>query len=589
MTISQPLRIFVSHSSKDNDFGIQLAEDLRHVLGDDTAVWYDTQGGLELGDTWWDKIVEQVTARDVFIIVLSPDAMDSKWVRREFNMAFNQEKLIVPLRYRSCKVWADLNTIQSLSFLPPKNYDDAFKELLKALGLPVQEGTRKIANQPADPGTAFVQQMMPQIEEAFVEQDWPAVIYKTDFLIKQAPSAISSTIYCMQGRALFEEDEKQRAQEAFKAALALASDRPQRLAALGEYTTLLGSLGQWDEVLRKTREALRLVPDNLNWLVWQATALLQLGRNEEARTTYERARTLNPNDAGVQALASTLAKIYPPAPSPQPSVIRQPQRKQNILSLIALRAADRTDVGKVREQNEDCGYKRIESSETGDCGLFIVADGEGGYRRGDVASRLAVEYISKVLDHLFKPLPDQPSIKHLVEDQLINAIKQANKGIISYGERQPSARGLGCTVTTALLQDDRAYIANVGNSRTYLLRNGELKALTKDHSLVAKLVEAKQIEPEEVYAHPQRHDLYRSLGAGHKTVEVDVFQEPMQAGDTLLLCSDGLWEMVRDQEIKKVLSEESDPQKICNKLIAMANENGGEDNITAIVVQVSTY
>ncbi len=290
---------------------------------------------------------------------------------------------------------------------------------------------------------------------------------------------------------------------------------------------------------------------------------------------------------------------------------------------LKLIAADKTDIGKQREQNEDCPYKRIESSETGDRGLFIVADGMGGYHAGEVASRLAVETISKVLDNLFKPLPDQITIRltppveqatvkltpedidkdqghktqkltetpmlRIVEDQLINAIKQANKAIISYGERQSSARGLGCTVTTALLQDDRAYIANVGDSRTYLLRKGELKALTKDHSLVAKLVEARQIEPEEVYAHPQRNLIYRSLGAGHKTVEVDVFQEPMQAGDTLLLCSDGLWEMVRDQDLKKVLSEESDPQKICNKLIAMANENGGEDNITAIVIQIKTY
>jgi len=255
---------------------------------------------------------------------------------------------------------------------------------------------------------------------------------------------------------------------------------------------------------------------------------------------------------------------------------------------LKLTAADKSDVGKQREQNEDCAYKRIESSEEGDRGLFIVADGMGGYQAGEVASRLAVETIGKAMDSFFKPLPDQTTIRltssskpldpdatvkltprgeganseesptvqktrklpetfvsKSIEDQLTAAIQQANKAILRYGEQKTSARGLGCTVTAALIQNNQAYIANVGDSRTYLLRNGKLKPITKDHSLVARLVEAKQIEPEDVYSHPQRNLIYRSLGAGHKTVEVDVFHETLHPGDILLLCSDGLWEMVR--------------------------------------------
>ena len=288
---------------------------------------------------------------------------------------------------------------------------------------------------------------------------------------------------------------------------------------------------------------------------------------------------------------------------------------------LKLTAADKTDVGKQRDQNEDCAYKRVESVEEGDRGLFIVADGMGGYKAGEVASRLAVETISKALDSLFKPLPEQPTIRldaasldktvkqslsseeqpvtqitrkltetvvvTAVEEQLRAAIQQANKAILRYGEQQSAARGLGSTVTAALVQNDQAYIANVGDSRTYLLRDQQLTPVTRDHSLVARLVESKQIEPEDVYTHPQRNLIYRSLGAGHKSIEVDIFHQTLQKGDTLLLCSDGLWEMVKQQDLLKVLSEQRSPQKICETLIDMANTNGGEDNITAVVVHVS--
>jgi protein phosphatase len=289
---------------------------------------------------------------------------------------------------------------------------------------------------------------------------------------------------------------------------------------------------------------------------------------------------------------------------------------------LKLTAAYKTDVGKQREQNEDKAYTSI--SEEGERGLFIVADGMGGYQAGEVASKLAVEKISEALKSFFVPLSEQPTVKLAplseqetvklqpmqpgeqttpvstqktrklpetpvaknVEDALKAAIRQANKAIVSYGEEQSAARGLGCTVTTAFVQDDTAYVANIGDSRTYLFRNGELTPLTKDHSLVARLVEAKQIEPEDVYTHPQRNLIYRSLGAGHKTVDPDVFHEHLQSGDSLLLCSDGLWEMVHDSDLARVLREQHEPQKACDILIDLANTNGGEDNITAVIVQM---
>ncbi|HKV57517.1 MAG TPA: PP2C family serine/threonine-protein phosphatase [Ktedonobacteraceae bacterium] len=298
---------------------------------------------------------------------------------------------------------------------------------------------------------------------------------------------------------------------------------------------------------------------------------------------------------------------------------------------LKLRAAAKTDVGRQREQNEDSPYLLI--SEEQERGLFIVADGMGGYRAGEVASKLAVQKISESLKSFLVPIADQPTIMlrpmaddatilltpasddstikldatkvheqsakqqktrklaetpaiKTIEDALKAAVRAANRAILSYGEEQSGARGLGCTVTSALVQDDQAFIVNVGDSRTYLWRAGELKVLTRDHSLVQRLVEEKQIEPEDVYTHPQRNLIYRSLGAGHKSVEADVFHEHLQDGDTLLLCSDGLWEMVRRADLMTILKEENDPQRLCDRLIDMANAHGGEDNITAIVVQV---
>ena len=297
-----------------------------------------------------------------------------------------------------------------------------------------------------------------------------------------------------------------------------------------------------------------------------------------------------------------------------------------------LAAACKTDVGQQREQNEDDVYALI--AENGETGLFIVADGMGGYQAGEVASRIAVEKIRDALKNYLVPIYDQPTVRltplseqetirlnalprdedatvmlnpvksgggsgkgktrklpetasaKSIEDQLKAAFRQANKAILAYGEEQSGARGLGCTVTMALVHNGQVHVGNIGDSRTYLLRQGELMPLTRDHSLVARLVETRQIEPEDVYTHPQRNLIYHSLGAGHKHVDPDVFHETLQPGDKLLLCSDGLWEMVRPPFLLKALTEQDDLEKICDTLIDLANANGGEDNISAVVVQV---
>jgi serine/threonine protein phosphatase PrpC len=188
-----------------------------------------------------------------------------------------------------------------------------------------------------------------------------------------------------------------------------------------------------------------------------------------------------------------------------------------------------------------------------------------------------------------KVLPDlQKATRRLTSEDmpgalLAQAIQRANEVLLRQGQVQNS--DLGSTVTAALIIGDVATVANVGDSRTYLLRDGRLEQITRDHSLVAGLVYAGIIDSEEVRTHPQRNQIYRCLG--HKPdIEVDVFTRQLQTGDVLVLCSDGLWEMVTDTEIQRIIADTRSPQKACDALVAAANHAGGQDNIGVIVVEM---
>jgi TIR domain len=274
---AQGHRIFVSHSHLDNDFGTKFAQDLRRALNDENAVWYDVLGGLHGGETWWEKIVAELTARDVFIVVLSPDAMNSSWVRQEIDIAINEGKRIIPVLHRSCSIRADLKIRQFISFLAPKTYEEAFREVLLALGLPTNTPVEqeKVTSLPSnDPATVLLQ----QIEAAFAAHDWPDVLRKADYLIKRMSGDTLVPVYRMQGVALLEEGEEHQAQEIFETALALVSNRELRLTLLGDSITLLAKQEQWTKVQQRAKETLRLVPNDPGWLAIQQQAQSELAK-----------------------------------------------------------------------------------------------------------------------------------------------------------------------------------------------------------------------------------------------------------------------------------------------------------------------
>jgi protein phosphatase len=251
-----------------------------------------------------------------------------------------------------------------------------------------------------------------------------------------------------------------------------------------------------------------------------------------------------------------------------------------------------THPGQKHARNEDAvvtfTYDKEQDGRAVPVGFYLVADGMGGHDAGDLASRTVNQIVTDRIIKI-KVLPDlRKSTRKLTRedlpaDILSEAVRQANETLVNHGQKKSS--DLGSTVTSALVIGDMATIANVGDSRTYLLRDGRLEQVTQDHSLVARLVDAGIITPEQVRSHPQRNQIYRCLGH-QAAVEVDTFAVRLRAEDRLILCSDGLWEMVPDTEIQRIIEGARSPQKACDALIEAANQAGGEDNIAVIVVEL---
>lgn len=215
--------------------------------------------------------------------------------------------------------------------------------------------------------------------------------------------------------------------------------------------------------------------------------------------------------------------------------------------------------------------------------LHIVADGMGGHANGRLASHLAIR---SMLETVVPGLVACTSLESEgIIDVLIDGVHWANQVIYQYGQEQKT--DLGTTITSVLLLNETAYIINVGDSRTYVYRSGAgLTQITRDHSLVARLVETGAISPDEIYTHPDRNKVYRGLG-DKMDVTVDWFVLPVQAGDLILLCSDGLWEMVRDAQIAEILrTYASSPALASNTLLRAALQAGGSDNVGLLVVKV---
>lgn len=233
-----------------------------------------------------------------------------------------------------------------------------------------------------------------------------------------------------------------------------------------------------------------------------------------------------------------------------------------------------THVGMRRETNQD--YMYTSEIPVGNLpNLFLVADGMGGHAAGDYASRFTVE---KVVDYARQSTKREPVAI------LREAVKEANELLLAAAANDPQKEGMGTTLVAAVVDNDRLYVANVGDSRLYILNQEKIVQITRDHSLVEEMIRLGEMDKEEAKDHPDKHIITRAIGV-FAEVHVDFFETVIKSGDIILMCTDGLTNMVDDESIRQIVRGQRDIVEKTEKLIEAANQNGGRDNITVVIVE----
>ena len=252
------------------------------------------------------------------------------------------------------------------------------------------------------------------------------------------------------------------------------------------------------------------------------------------------------------------------------------KRAGNGVSLqIPLRCGAASDIGKIRDENQDAYL--VEP----DLALFLVSDGMGGHQGGAVASQIVAEFLPTMIKERLKKLRSFST--KAIRSMLKKTISELNRHTLIESASATGFRGMGATVVMALLMDERAYIANVGDSRLYRLRKGRLLQLTEEHSVVCELLQEGEIKPAESENHPERDRLTRCIGIDDEAKPY-VRTIALKGGNRLLLCSDGLTDVIDDKSIAAMLKSEANPQAACEALVGAANAAGGYDNVTVVIV-----
>lgn len=318
---------------------------------------------------------------------------------------------------------------------------------------------------------------------------------------------------------------------------------------------------------------------------------------EENKNAKPNETPLSASGKVTEAAAESDSDLIDPAPTvplaetlPMMGVTRPlPSEPSVILYTGHLSYGQISDQGVVRQNNQDAALSFTFSSDTvetrPDFGIFVVADGMGGHQDGEKASAITARVVvSEVLKKIYLPMMEDSVLQHdadrpTIAEILTEAVKQANARVLEL------IADAGTTLTALVVIGRLAHVAHVGDSRAYLIYKDEIEQMTRDHSLVQRLVELNQLTVEDSHNHPQRNVLYRAVGL-NDMIEVDILTRRLYPGSYVLLCSDGLWGFVSEHDILQVIKSTPDPQEACHRLVDIANERGGSDNITVILLKI---
>lgn len=245
-----------------------------------------------------------------------------------------------------------------------------------------------------------------------------------------------------------------------------------------------------------------------------------------------------------------------------------------------MRFAAASHKGLVRENNEDC-YRIIQGDGRKTPATFIIADGMGGHNSGEVASRVAVDYSEQIIMQNGDRLKNSRHLPEFIQE----IMEGANRKVFDLANRDITHTGMGTTMILSMVQGARMCTGHVGDSRLYMIRKGKIEKITQDHSLIEEMVRNGTITKTEASSHPRKNIITKALGCTGE-LQMDMYETRLKPYDKLLLCTDGLSNMVSEQEVLQILDREQEPGNACKALVQAANEYGGQDNITVIAVYI---
>jgi len=294
------------------------------------------------------------------------------------------------------------------------------------------------------------------------------------------------------------------------------------------------------------------------------------------------------NAQEVRAADPPAEPVSPPVQQEDGSTRRLPPETMIAVSNAHLTFGQASDVGTERTENEDAVLSWLAISSSDDdlpaFGIFIIADGMGGHEFGEKASAMTVRTVAaEITQAAYVPIVSGKDMQEMppISEILVSAFEKANSAVFTRLGGQ-----CGTTCTTVVVIGDRAYLGHVGDSRAYLITKDSIEQLTRDHSVIQRLIELGQLTSEEALTHSRRNELYRTLGF-KDTVEVDVMSRRLPSRSSLLVCTDGIWNVVKDDDIMSIVQKNASPQDACNQLIALANSRGANDNVSVVLLRTN--